>query len=471
MIHSTDSPLWQRIHPPRRPRPSTPTPVFETQRTHKQARVPANIGRQLDQNDSVSLGAIPASREVQPSSKKDRAAEFDKLRESRSQVSRPHAETKPDTSQETQRAENRVDPDRAEEVDSRPEAASPSDTPQADPDAQDHAASDESGATPDTDTATPMLDVATDEVAEQAALAQDEEGGDAKPADAPTEATIDPALTQQLAAQATVAAPQAGTSDVAADESSASPRSGAQESAGVVGQLAVDVEGESAAQTGGAQTGSAAMKLKAVEPQAPGATKSVDSPAAAPSAQPSEPAAAQSFQSTLDAASAPVQSAGPSSNRVEAPQATPSPEVRFAEDNADNIVQQVQTKLLPRGGQMQIRLDPPEPGALLVKVSVIDGRMTAMFTAENQSAADLLGNNLHQLKSSLEATGVQVDRMQVRTAESSSSNTSRDADSQSKQDSSSSAQSWQQHAERQRREQVQKMWDKLAGLEDLDLVA
>jgi flagellar hook-length control protein FliK len=312
---------------------------------------------------------------------------------------------------------------------------------------------------------------------------------------------IDPGMAQadavagDVQALAAAASGQGGnlnaSGSAAKDGAHDSTASGSARSAGALGHLlgANTRGGDDAGSTASAPsqgTPSNQAKLDASGGTAAVSTaRSTEAAAAQPSSTSASPAAnasamsqpaGQSFQSTLDALTTPTASANHPAGRVDAPTtpATQTPEAKFADDNAGNIVQQVQTKLLPRGGQMQIRLDPPEMGALLVKVSVIDGRMTATFTAENEAAADLLGNNLHQLKSSLESSGVQVERMQVRTGDvqTNSSSSSKDSESKQQQDGASNASSWQQqHAERQRREQVQKMWDKLAGLEDLDLVA
>ncbi|MFT3786071.1 MAG: flagellar hook-length control protein FliK [Tepidisphaeraceae bacterium] len=208
-----------------------------------------------------------------------------------------------------------------------------------------------------------------------------------------------------------------------------------------------------------------ADSLKAAPEAAKPVQSNEEQPASVASSTPS------SFQTALNAANALHAKATDGTSNTAPAQQAAAPEQQFAADNADNIVTQVQTKLLPKGGSMQIRLDPPELGALTVSVKMLDGRMTAMFTAESDHAAELLGNNLNHLKTSLEATGVRVEQMQVRTSEpanNSSSSNSRDGGASSQQQNAG----WQnQFSERQRREQLQRMWDKLAGREDLDLVA
>lgn len=158
---------------------------------------------------------------------------------------------------------------------------------------------------------------------------------------------------------------------------------------------------------------------------------------------------------------------------IDRPAPTPAmpPEKRFASDNVENVVKSVRTQLDAGGGQMKMRLDPPELGALEVAVKMVDGRMTASFTTSNEQATHLLSHSLNDLKQSLEASGISVDRIQVR--QSSADNNAQQQPGEHKRDGQSSA--FDQHSGRsdqQRRDQVEKMWRKLAyGSDELDFVA
>src|SRR6185295_18950970 len=56
------------------------------------------------------------------------------------------------------------------------------------------------------------------------------------------------------------------------------------------------------------------------------------------------------------------------------------PEAQFADANHDKIVTGVRTQMAAGGnGSMQIRLDPPELGALKVSIEMANGQMTATF--------------------------------------------------------------------------------------------
>ena len=70
-------------------------------------------------------------------------------------------------------------------------------------------------------------------------------------------------------------------------------------------------------------------------------------------------------------------------------------------------------QLLPDGGTMHIRLDPPELGALQVSVHMQDGVMSASFQTSNDDATRLLSHSLGQLKHMLETQGVSVDKLHV----------------------------------------------------------
>ena len=146
------------------------------------------------------------------------------------------------------------------------------------------------------------------------------------------------------------------------------------------------------------------------------------------------------------------------------------PELHFAQNNHDRIVTGVRTQLLPHGGSMQLRLDPPELGALQVMVEMRDGVMTATFQTSNEQATQLLSHSLNHLKTVLESQGVGVDRLQVQQAPK-SENASTGQDQKQQQD-----QSWtEDHAsrqEQQRKELLKRMWRKISGNADpLDLVA
>lgn len=152
------------------------------------------------------------------------------------------------------------------------------------------------------------------------------------------------------------------------------------------------------------------------------------------------------------------------------PVPTPTPEQKFAHDNIDQVVTSVKTQSLSGGGQMNVRLDPPELGALQVAVKMLEGRLTATFTTSNEQATQLLSHNLHQLKTSLEASGVNVDRIEVRQAPATDSSQNRSNSDPQQQQRGFDSQS--QQGEQQRREMVQRMWRKLAfGTDELDLVA
>jgi flagellar hook-length control protein FliK len=153
--------------------------------------------------------------------------------------------------------------------------------------------------------------------------------------------------------------------------------------------------------------------------------------------------------------------------------AAPTPAARFVAENHPTIVQSVKTELLPSGGTMKLRLDPPELGAMQVHVQVKDGVVTASFETTNDQATKMLSHSLGQLKQALEAQGITVGKLHVQqapkdqTASNSSSDKDSDTDSdQSKENTSSS------HQDEQRREALRRMWEKLAlGGDPLDLVA
>ncbi|MGF1632336.1 MAG: flagellar hook-length control protein FliK [Phycisphaerae bacterium] len=144
------------------------------------------------------------------------------------------------------------------------------------------------------------------------------------------------------------------------------------------------------------------------------------------------------------------------------------PEQRFAADNTDKIVSGVRGRLLPGGGTMQIRLDPPELGAMNVTVKVVNGQVTAEFQTATAAAAKLLSHSLNHLKASLETGGMTVDKIQVRHVP--DANISRDAGSNGQQRDGGFDQGSQQ-SEQHRKEMVKRMWAKLGVTDGVDMVA
>lgn len=155
-----------------------------------------------------------------------------------------------------------------------------------------------------------------------------------------------------------------------------------------------------------------------------------------------------------------------------APATALPPEARFAADNHESIVTSMRGELLPNGGSMRIRLDPPQLGALQVTVHIEDGFITAAFETTNDEATRLLGHSLNQLKSVLESYGVTVDKLHVQQAPREAQTSQPHDDGPRDQGSQSQEQEQSARQEQQRREMLRKLWQRLTGGQDpLDLTA
>jgi flagellar hook-length control protein FliK len=146
-----------------------------------------------------------------------------------------------------------------------------------------------------------------------------------------------------------------------------------------------------------------------------------------------------------------------------------APEVRFAVDNHASIIHAIRGELIPGGGSMHIRLDPPELGALQVSVQMRDGIMTAAFHTSTDEATRVLSHSLTQLKHALEQQGVSIEKIHVQQSP-------RDSQSNFNNDDSRQRQSAFDHSspqqEQQRRDALARMWRRLTdGSDPLDLVA
>lgn len=143
-------------------------------------------------------------------------------------------------------------------------------------------------------------------------------------------------------------------------------------------------------------------------------------------------------------------------------------EAQFVEANHHRIITGISGQLLPNGGSMHIRLDPPELGALHVRVEMRDGVMTAAFETSSDEATKVLSHSLGDLKTALEAQGVSVEKLHVRQApreQSSSGDNSRGERDDAHQEQAA-------RQEQQRKEMLRRMWRRLTnGQDPLDLVA
>jgi len=154
-----------------------------------------------------------------------------------------------------------------------------------------------------------------------------------------------------------------------------------------------------------------------------------------------------------------------------APPAPARPEAEMVAANHERIVTSIRGELMPNGGTMRLRLDPPELGTLQVTVRMLDGVMSASFETSNDQATKLLSHSLGQLKQVLESQGLSVEKLHVQQSPREQSGSGSSDDPQHQQSSHEDRQ-WARQ-EQQRREMLRRMWRRLglAGTDPLDLVA
>jgi flagellar hook-length control protein FliK len=150
-----------------------------------------------------------------------------------------------------------------------------------------------------------------------------------------------------------------------------------------------------------------------------------------------------------------------------------APEAAFVASNHPPIVMGIHGQLMPDGGNMSIRLAPPELGDLQINVQVSSGSVAASFQTSNDQATRLLSHSLGQLKTSLEAAGVNVERLQVSQMprESAKQETNSNNNGNQSQQEKTQADSEAGARDQQRREMLRRMWQKVSGKDDIDLVA
>jgi len=104
------------------------------------------------------------------------------------------------------------------------------------------------------------------------------------------------------------------------------------------------------------------------------------------------------------------------------------------------VVRGLSAMVSQRGGTMMMRLDPPELGALQVKMTVMNGVVNAQMLATSEQGARILERNMGSLRAALEQQGLTVEKLSVTTNQQSNSSDlqgnsqQREGDSQRDQD-------------------------------------
>lgn len=162
----------------------------------------------------------------------------------------------------------------------------------------------------------------------------------------------------------------------------------------------------------------------------------------------------------------PAQTAAP----VQVATAQARPEVHFADTNHPSIVQGITGRLMPTGGTMQLRLNPPELGVMQITVNIKDGLMTASFQTSNDQATQLLSHSLHELRSMLESQGVTVQKLQVQQQPAQNFDSKGQGTNSQSQQQQQAMHDQSGRQEQQRRDLIQRMWAKLGvGSDPLDV--
>ena len=153
---------------------------------------------------------------------------------------------------------------------------------------------------------------------------------------------------------------------------------------------------------------------------APGLKPSAASPA--PTTEAPAPAAASA--TTGGAATPDRPSLAPITLQAPAAEAAATPAPEAAELNGARLGRGLRSAVSQGGGAVTLRLTPEALGTVRVQLDMSGGRVAAHFQAETSAARDLLQQQLPQLRASLEAQGLSVDRLSAGPAGSSAGSSS-----------------------------------------------
>lgn len=133
------------------------------------------------------------------------------------------------------------------------------------------------------------------------------------------------------------------------------------------------------------------------------------------------PAAARAVEPTVRGASNAqfANSTPPKAASVQTGYATKSAHsMQMLEQARDSVFKQIMMKLNDDGGEMRMRLQPPELGQLDLRMTVEGGnKLTLLIAAERNDMAQLLQRHIEELKTTLAENGLEVTGAEVQTRE------------------------------------------------------
>jgi flagellar hook-length control protein FliK len=99
---------------------------------------------------------------------------------------------------------------------------------------------------------------------------------------------------------------------------------------------------------------------------------------------------------------------------------TGSPMTHLDQPQADQVMARalrgMRGAINQNGGNVTLRLNPPELGSLRISLQMNNGVVQAQFHASNSTVAQLLDQNMSSLRVALEAQGLRVEQLQTQTS-------------------------------------------------------
>lgn len=124
-----------------------------------------------------------------------------------------------------------------------------------------------------------------------------------------------------------------------------------------------------------------------------------------------DPAAARPLNTTIAPPANPANAAG-LSTQINPAGVTEAGSTQDAL-NAARLTRGLSSAVNQQNGSVTLRLTPPEMGTVRIQLNMQGGNVSAQFHAETESARTLLNQQLGQLRSSLEAQGLNVEKLGV----------------------------------------------------------
>jgi hypothetical protein len=113
-------------------------------------------------------------------------------------------------------------------------------------------------------------------------------------------------------------------------------------------------------------------------------------------------------------AAATARAGAPGTKTAARPTAPAEPEPRSSDVNLERILRFIHTRLGKERSVAALRLEPPELGTIRLRMDLRNEQLSLQIEAQTDAARKLLTDHVESLRRSLEASGIHLERVEIR---------------------------------------------------------